>query len=343
MGTIALNARFYSHAPTGMQRYGIEMAKRFSTDLHVVKPPVPLRGPEGHLWEQLYLPAASRGRLLWSPNNTGPVAVERQVCTIHDIIPLDRPEWFNARFSAWYRWLLPRLVRRVRHIIAVSEFTRQRLIDRLAVDPAKVTTVWNGVDQEFRPRSAEEIASAKRDLGIATDSYLLCVGSLEPRKNLPRLLDAWRTAMPELPSNVRLVVAGRKPASRVFAELRIEAPERVHFTGYVQQEQLPALYSGALAMVYPSLYEGFGLPPLEAMACGTAVVTSNTTSLPEVVGSAALFVDPESTASIAEAIRTIVTDAAVRESLRAKGLVRAETFSWERCVRETRAILEAFA
>src|SRR5581483_9783769 len=138
-----------------------------------------------------------------------------------------------------------------------------------------------------------------------------------------------------------LVVAGRKPASRVFAELHIDAPERVHFTGYVKQEQLPALYSGALAMIYPSLYEGFGLPPLEAMACGTAVVTSNTTSLPEVVGSAALLVDPESTASIADAIRTIVLDAALRETLRAKGLVRAETFSWERCVRETRAILEA--
>src|SRR5581483_5076146 len=105
---------------------------------------------------------------------------------------------------------------------------------------------------------------------------------------------------------------------------------------------LPALYSGAVAMIYPSLYEGFGLPPLEAMACGTAVVTSNTTSLPEVVGSAALLVDPENTESISHAIRTIVLESATRDSLRAKGLVRAETFSWERCVRETRAILEAF-
>jgi glycosyltransferase involved in cell wall biosynthesis len=343
MGSIALNARFYSHAPTGMQRYGIEMAKRLERELEIVKPGKPLRGAEGHLWEQLYLPAASRGRLLWSPNNTGPIAVSRQVCTIHDIIPIDRPDWFSPRFSAWYQWLLPKLVHRVRHIIAVSEFTRQRLIERFKVQPAKVTTVWNGVDEDFHPRTAFEIERVRRELGIESARYLLCVGSLEPRKNLPRLLRAWKNAAPTLPWDTQLVIAGRKPSTRVFADLRLESAERVHFTGYVKQEELPALYSGALALIYPSLYEGFGLPPLEAMACGAAVVTSNGTSVPEVVGNAALLVDPENTGALADAMHRIVVNDGLRQTLRTKGLIRARKFGWERCARETRDVLAAFA
>lgn len=342
MAAIALNARFYSHLPTGMQRYGIEMVKRFSGELEIVKPPIPLRGPEGHLWEQLYLPAVSRGRLLWSPNNTGPIAVAHQVCTIHDIIPLDRPEWFNPRFAAWYRWLLPRLTHRVRHIIAVSEFTRQRLIQKLSVDPSKISVVWNGVDSAFVPWEPESIERTLLDLQIPGPRYLLCVGSLEPRKNLPRLLDAWRQVAPTLPDDILLVIVGQRRGTTVFADLKIEVPARVHFTGYVAQEQLPALYSGALALVYPSLYEGFGLPPLEAMACGTAVITSNNTSLPEVVGDAGLLVDPESVASIGEAMSRVVLDTGLREQLRARGLERAKEITWDRCARETHQVLAAF-
>ncbi len=184
MAAIALNARFYSHVPTGMQRYGLEMAKRFAEELFVVRPNRPLRGTEGHAWEQLYLPIASRGRLLWSPNNTGPLSVARQVCTIHDIIPIDRPEWFSPRFSAWYNWLLPKLVHRVQHLIAVSEFTKQRLVERLGVAPSKVTVVWNGVDAQFTPRPLDEIERMRREVGISSRKYLLSVGSLEPRKIL---------------------------------------------------------------------------------------------------------------------------------------------------------------
>src|SRR6266852_2908724 len=116
MAGIALNARFYVHRPTGMQRYALELVGRLENWLDQVRPARALRGPAGHLWEQLYLPAAVRGRLLWSPNNTGPLAVGRQVCTIHDLIPLDHPEGFNRRFSAWYEWLLPRLAKKVQHI-----------------------------------------------------------------------------------------------------------------------------------------------------------------------------------------------------------------------------------
>ena len=178
---IALNARFYSHRATGMQRYGMEMAARLDNDLDILRPSRPLRGAEGHLWEQAWLAGASRGRLLWSPNNTGPLAIAHQVCTIHDIIPLDRPDWFSANFSRWYEWLMPRLARRVEHIIAISEFTKCRVMERLGVRPERITVIPNGVDSCFHPRAEQEIAEVRGELEIPTPYYLLCLGSMEPR------------------------------------------------------------------------------------------------------------------------------------------------------------------
>src|SRR5450755_4096424 len=235
MAAIALNARFYSHVPTGMQRYGIEMANRLSDVLDVVRPASPLRGASGHLWEQVFLPAASGNRLLWSPNNTGPLAVARQVCTMHDIIPVEHPEWFNARFAAWYQWLLPKLTHRAQHLIAVSDFTKQRLVERFGIKPEKITVVWNGVDAGFRPRTSVEIAEVREALGIQTPRYLLSLGSLEPRKNLRRLLATWGRVRPELPQDLSLVVVGAKGSAKVFQDAAItELPEGVHFTGYAR-------------------------------------------------------------------------------------------------------------
>lgn len=344
MTPIAVNARFHAHRATGMQRYALELSRRFAGFLDPVRPGRPLSGAAGHLWEQLYLPSAVRGRLLWSPNNTGPLAVERQICTIHDLIPLDHPEWFNRRFAQWYAWLLPRLARRVRHIIAVSEFTRQRIVDLLGVRPANVTVIPNGVDSRFSPKGIEEVEAVRRALGISSPSYLLCVGSVEPRKNLLRLLAAWKIAQSSVPEDVDLVVAGARGSTRVFGSVAIESvPARVHFTGYVADEHLPGLYSGALALVYPSLYEGFGLPPLEAMACGIPVVTSNGTSLPEVVGDTAVFVDPRDVESIADGIVRLVSRADLRSVLREKSRQRAAQFTWSRCAERTLRLLQASA
>jgi glycosyltransferase involved in cell wall biosynthesis len=341
MTEIALNARFYAHRPTGMQRYALELARRFADRIQPLRPARPLRGATGHLWEQLYLPSAVGGRLLWSPNNTGPLAVGRQVCTIHDLIPLDHPEWFNRRFSAWYEWLLPRLAKKIQHIIAISQFTKQRIVERLGVRPEKVTVIPNGVDERFSPRTPEEIEAVRRSLGINAPAYLLYVGSLEPRKNLPRLLQAWARVQPLLGVEVELVVAGAKGNSRVFESARLDPlPPRVQFTGYVSDEQLPCLYSGALALVYPSLYEGFGLPPLEAMACGTPVVTSNGTSLPEVAADVAVLVDPEDIDSIAEGIQRVVASSALRDNMRLLGLDRASQTTWDSAAQRTLQLLE---
>jgi glycosyltransferase involved in cell wall biosynthesis len=338
MRKIALNARFYAHRPTGMQRYAIELNKRFPEHLEPVMPSDALRGPAGHLWEQLYLPSAVRGRLLWSPNNTGPLAVARQICTIHDLIPIDHPEWFNRRFSLWYEWLLPRLARRVGHIIAISEFTKRRIVERLRVPARKVTVIYNGVDSCFYPRTDEEIREVCGTLGLS-QPYVLCVGSLEPRKNLRRLMQAWKIAQEKVDREVSLVVVGAPGSTRVFRSLSMPAVPRVVFTGYVADSHLPALYSGAAVMIYPSLYEGFGLPPLEAMACGTPVVTSATSSLPEVVGSCAVLVDPEDSLSIARGLLELMANARLRDTLRKGGLNRAQRFTWEATARATLGLL----
>jgi glycosyltransferase involved in cell wall biosynthesis len=319
-----------------MQRYAMEIASRFGDLADTVRPAVPLTGMAGHFWEQVRLPPAARGRVLWSPNNTGPIATYRQVCTFHDLIPLDNPEWFSPRFSAWYGWLMPRLARQVAHIIAVSEFTRHRIVERFGVRPGKVTVIPNGVDERFSVRPAEEVAAARQTIGVPEGHYFLFVGSLEPRKNLSRLLKAWEKAHRRLPDDTWLVVAGAKGRSQVFTGVALEQlPPRVHLTGYVSDEDLPALYSGALAVVYPSLYEGFGLPPLEAMACGTPVVTSNRSALPEVVGDAGVLVDPYDTDAIAQALAEALENTGLREELSRRGLERARRFTWPQVAEQT--------
>jgi glycosyltransferase involved in cell wall biosynthesis len=343
MRPIAVNARYRVHRLTGMQRYAMEIASRFSDLADSVQPAMPLTGMAGHIWEQVCLPAAARGRVLWSPNNTGPLATYRQVCTIHDLIPLDNPEWFSPRFSAWCKWLMPKLVHQVAHIIAVSEFTKQRIVDRFCVRPGKVTVVPNGIDKRFSPRSSEEIVRSRAELGIPEGKYLLFVGSLEPRKNIGGLLQAWRHAAGKLSADTWLVVAGAKGRKQVFADaVPGTLPERVHLTGYVSEENLPALYSGALALVYPSLYEGFGLPPLEAMACGAPVVTSNTTSLPEVTGDAAILVAPTDPEQMGAAMVRIAGDPGLRGEMSLRGLAKASGYSWDVSARSTLKVLEAY-
>jgi len=337
---IAVNARFHVHRRTGMERYAYEVTSRLTGKIREIRPERTLTGPAGHLWEQCYLPALTGGSFLWSPNNTGPAVTHRQVCTIHDIIPIDHPEWFSKAFATWYRWLLPTLARSVQHLIAVSEFTRARIIDAFGVKPEKVSVVLNGIGKEFMPKTPEEIDRVKRRLGLPSKSYVLYVGSIEPRKNLPRLLTAWTCVQPKCP-DVQLVITGlNKGGSKIFRPVPIDkVPPDVFFTGYVEDADLPALYSGATVFVYPSLYEGFVLPPAEAMACGTPVITSNGTSLSEVVGSAALLVDPEDPESIAEAVLRVATSESLRAQMRQAGLARARRFNWDEAATQTWGIL----
>ena len=341
---IVVNTKVLASHTTGVQRYLLELLARMP-GLQQVAPATALAGIRGHAWEQLRLPASCKGKLLWSPSNTGPLAVRNQVVTIHDVVPLDHPEWLNRRFAAWYRFVIPRLARRVRHVIVDSDFTRQRLIAHSGISADRISVIHCGVDARFSPQTPVAIAAARAALQLPAGRYVLSVGSLEPRKNLGRLLSAWQRLLPELPPDIWLVLAGAKGKSLVFANVPELTclPARVHLTGHVPDDRLPALYAGAEAFVYPSVYEGFGLPPIEAMACGTPVIVGNHASLPEVVGDAGMMVDPYDVEAIAAALMRLLTHADARNVLGARGRERAARFSWQATAEQTLAVLDRFA
>ncbi len=335
----AVNSRCLSGQLSGVQRYTLEILRHFP-QLSRLAPSRGTQGIAGHVWEQFTLPRILRGRVLWSPANTGPLSITRQVVSIHDTAPLDHPEWFNRKFAAWYRFLIPRLVGKAKNIIAVSEYTKHRLVENTGVDPDKIEVILNGVDSRFTPEKCIRSDTERTALGIPSSTYILTVGSVEPRKNLMRLLEAWEVIHRQIPDDIWLVICGGIGSRQVFRNGGFDTiPPRVHFTGRVEDSLLPALYAGALVFAYLSEYEGFGLPPLEAMASGVPVITANCTAIPEVVGDAAIMVDPFDTDAIAESLMMLTTDGDLRSNLRKKGLGRACQFSWSETARRTLALI----
>src|SRR5260221_6549573 len=281
-----VNLRTLGSQITGVQRYLLSLLPHLPSELSSVKPSRALHGIKGHLWEQFYLPTQLKRRLLWSPGNTGPLGVSRQVVTVHDAATLDHPEWFERKFALWYGALLPRLIRKVRAVITVSHFSKERIVQLTGVEPGKVHVVLNGVDPRFRPVDPDKVRQTTADLGL-NHPYILFVGSIEPRKNLKTLLEAWRLSRFD---GVTLAVAGA--SSHVFQRSQFDSlPAGVRLLGRVEDDSLPALYSGAAGFVYPSIYEGFGLPPLEALACGCPVAVSDIPALREVCGKTAVYFD----------------------------------------------------
>jgi glycosyltransferase involved in cell wall biosynthesis len=263
------------------------------------------------------------------------------VVTVHDLIPevypkaLPRP-WLRHAF----RGLVRLACRRARRIIAGSKATAEDLRHRLRLPAERVATIPYGVDVGFCPSSPERVAAMRQALGLS-HPYVLYVGINKPHKNLVRLVQAWARMPDTVRGDTRLVLAGREdpryPQTRqAIAQLGLQ--DSVTILGPVPDSDMAALYSGAVAFVFPSLYEGFGLPVLEAMACGTPVVASNRSSLPEVVGQAGLLIDPFDMDALAAALSRLLLDAELRRELSAQGLIRARHFSWEHAARETLAV-----
>jgi len=338
--SILVNGRVLSKPMMGVARYAREVLSRIEemVELRTICPRKGLRGPIGHFWEQTVLPrSVGPGQILWSPANTGPLNLSRQVVTVHDASCLDHPEWFSAPFARWYRFLLPRLARKVRRVITDSEYSKERLLAHTNMPEERIVAIHLGVDERFKPATPDELEQARSVFGLERP-YLLYVGSLEPRKNLAALLQAWEQVGPKL-LGLELVLVGI--TSAVFSGRGFRSvPPRVRFLGHADDTLLPALYSGARAFVYPSLYEGFGLPPLEAMACGTPVIASNRASIPEVVGDAALVPEPTSVPAICDCILEIARNDGLAETLRQNGLRRAERFRWETCASRTATVLQ---
>jgi glycosyltransferase involved in cell wall biosynthesis len=304
--------------------------------LDSLKPSQALQGIKGHVWEQVYLPTQLHRKLLWSPGNTGPLAVSRQVLTIHDAATLDHPEWFERKFALWYGALLPRLVRKVRAIITVSNFSKERIVRLTGVNAERVDVVSNGVDPRFRAADQQAVIEMREQFQL-DDPYILFVGSLEPRKNLKLLLETWQWGGFD---GATLAVVGA--SGHLFQKLQFDSiPDGVRLLGRVDDEVLPVLYSGAAGFVYPSVYEGFGLPPLEAMACGCPVAVSDIPAHREVCGSQAIYFDPFNPEDLSGRLDLLLRlDKPSRASYAAEGLRHASGYSWEHAASETWHILE---
>jgi len=273
------------------------------------------------------------------PTGVMPLALVRgaaRVVTVHDAFP-----YTCARTSTTLDWLiyhawLPRALPAADAVITDSMQSREDIVKHLRVTPERVTVVPLAADRRFRPVNPATVASVLQAHGVA-QPYILYVGALESRKNLPRLLEAY-AQLRQWSTKWRLVIVGARKwkFSPIFETVqRLGLEPHVTFTGYVADEHLPALYAGADLFAFPSLYEGFGLPVLEAMACGTPVVTSNTSSLPEVAGDAAILVDPNSVGQIAEAMRSVLSQPTLAAELIEKGPARSGLFTWERTAQET--------
>ncbi len=335
--SLQVNTRFLAHELTGVQRYTSEILDRLEGKYECISPEKwPSGGVPGHLWEQLVLPLKLDNQIFWNPTCPGPVAVTNQVITVHDLTAVEHPEWFDWKYAFWHRILTPLALRRCRHIISVSHYTKKCIQRRYGIPREKITVIHNGVNRRFAPAEDYAVNRVRQELGIPKGPYILSLSAIQPRKNLQRLLRVWEHAQNAVDGSVTLVLAGGQGRSTIFRNFSLEdPPANVHFTGYVDDKLLPALYTGAEAFVYPSLYEGFGFPVLEAMACGTAVLTSNVTSLPEVAGEAAILVDPRSEDDIKDGFTELLRDGQLRSRLQERGKERAASFSWDKSVRKT--------
>lgn len=322
----------------------------YGIDLHLINLPQPLHPPPQRnlrrklsvlAWESAYMQGlvSLRAQLqtmhaIHAPGIRFPItACVPVVVTIYDIIPILYPELFPRRgaivLSTYFR-----LMRRfARMVIVISEATKRDVQQHLRIPAERIAVTPLGINPVFQPQSQTTLANVRERLGIQWP-YLLCVGNIEPRKNIARLIEAFSIIRQHgWPHHLIVVGKGGPLSGPIYhASAALGLTDLVHFTGFIDNHDLAALYAGADAFVYPSLYEGFGLPVIEAMACGCPVITSDVASLPEVGGEAAVYANPYDVASIATAIEQVLAAPDFADILRHSGIRHAQQFTWERCV-----------
>ncbi len=261
--------------------------------------------------------------------------------TVHDLSFVRVPEAASPRLKAYLDAVVPRSVQRANHVLADSMATKEDLIELYGTSPDKITVLLSGIDTRFKPVHDEKVLSTIRQkYNIPQRPYLFTIGTVQPRKNYSRLVLALKL-LHERGYDIDLVIAGGKgwldnPIYTTIRESGLE--QHIHMVGFVDDEDLPALYSAAELVAFPSLYEGFGFPVLEGMACGTPVLTSNVSSLPEVAGDAAIMVDPYNVEAIADGLIKILGDNKLRDELIAKGFEQAKRFTWEKAATHLKSI-----
>jgi glycosyltransferase involved in cell wall biosynthesis len=319
---------FTRHAEDWLDKVGTVLRSRWPTENRLAR----------IAWEQVawpWLAARHRIDLLHSMAFVTPWLSRRPaVVTVFDLSFMHFPEAFPVA----QRWYLTsqtvRSVRRARRVITISESGRQDVHRFFGVPPTRIDVIYPGVDTVYRPLPPEEIAAFRERQDLA-DRFVLHVGTLQPRKNIPTLIEAFAQAAPP---DVMLILVGGK--GWLFEEIfsRVQAlglQERVRFTGYVPDEDMPLWYNAASVLAFPSLYEGFGMPVVEAMACGTPVVAAGCSSLPEAVGETGLLFDPQNVAELADRLTAVLHNPDLAATMRTKGLIQAQQFNWEKAGRET--------
>lgn len=332
---VCINARFLTQKISGVQRFAIELSirlQKLDPDIVFLSPKVAMNSDlanklnvvvvgefTGHLWEQIELPLYLKSHgspLLINFCNTAPVLYSNKISTIHDL-SFYFSEWFSWRFSFLYKNIIPRIARSSRLIFTGATCIEGELSRRFNLPDGKVSLVKSAVSKIFYNDCSSSIYNFE---------YILVVGSVDPRKNLNRVLEAYSL----LNSKEHLVIVGSSGAIfKAGYDPRLVANDRIHFTGYVSDEQLRILYSGAKLFFYPSLYEGFGIPPIEAQACGCPILVSNAASLPEVCGESAIYCDPLSISDMKDKLDLCLRSESLRSRLVEKGYVNVSRFSWD--------------
>ncbi|MEI5996681.1 glycosyltransferase family 4 protein [Paraburkholderia bengalensis] len=350
----AINGKFTSQPITGVQRVAYELTRAMQLrespgDELEIFVPQDAREPgaslkrqrrfpwlRGTLWEQITLPIAARGKTLVNLCNTTPLLMRRQVVMVHDMAVYDVPHGFSKKFLLWYRLLFSVLPRMEPTVLTVSAFSKRRICHHLKIDESRVAVIPPGADH--LDRVIPDYGVMDR-LQLKDDAYCVIVGSLDPRKNLQRVLEAIES-LSHL-REVRFVIVGGRN-QRIFASEGLDAMSRsrqIVWAGFVSDGELKALYERAGCLVFPSLYEGFGLPPLEAMYCGCPVIASTRTSIPEACGDAAMYCDATSAQDIAEKISQMMSVRSLRQEYRERGIAHAREYRWDRSAKKLLDVL----
>ena len=345
------NARFLTHKITGVQRYAIEISKKLQelvSEIVFISPVVTQKHTDNifkvncignfqsHMWEQIDLPLylqKEKNPLLLNLANTAPVFYKNQIITIHDLACLNE-KWVSSKFKLFYEILLPKIINNSLKVVTVSDFSKKEIVKHFKVPENKIEVVYNAVSQEF-------IDLANSNYQNNYGEYILAVSSLNPRKNFKSLIQAFNKLKLK---ETKLLIVGEKNniyANPQFNNIIQGNPDTI-FTGYVTDKELVGLYKNAKLFVFPSLYEGFGIPPLEAMACGCPTIVSDVASIPEVCSDASYYVDPEDVNSIADGIYEILKNESLQTELRNKGFERIKAFSWQNSAEKYIDIIKEF-
>ena len=349
-----VNGRFLTQKATGVHRYAFEICNKLhemGVDFYVATPQEihpdykftfrtqKCGSLDTHLWEQISLPRHLRksgNPLLISFTGCGPLNYKNQIITIHDVSHERYPEWFSKNYYRFYHFMMPRIGRKAHAVLTVSEFSKSEIVDTLGINASKIHVVHSNVPFHTTP-SDEEVLNFKHD--DDAEKYILAVSSMDPRKNFIRLVEAFNKIEDK---SVKLYIIGMRFKAFNTPDLQQLVGENIHLPGYIDDEALQKMYQNAQLSIYPSLYEGFGLPPLESMTYGCPAINSDIPALREVSQDASLYVDPYDVNDITNGINLLLKDTELQQQLRVCGLAQIKKYSWDKSAKQVYDLAQQF-